>query len=73
MKNKKILRTKNAPYITKQPVRVLPVCLNIFERLMRKQINSYITDYLSPFKGDIGKAFAHKMHQSNLLKVGDKV
>ena len=32
-----------------RPVSVLPVLSKVFERLMQKQINSFITDYLSDF------------------------
>ena len=32
-----------------KPVSVFPVLSKVFERLMQKQINSFITDYLSDF------------------------
>ena len=32
-----------------RPVSVLPVLSKVFERLMQKQINSFITDHLSDF------------------------
>ena len=54
------------------PLSVLSVLSKVFERLMQKQINSFITDYLSDFLCGYRKGFSTQ-HALMKLKVGDKV
>ena len=56
-----------------RPVSVLPVLSKAFERLMQKQINSFITDYLSGFLCGYRQGFSTQHALIILIEVGDKV
>ena len=57
-----------------RPVSALPVLSKVFESLMQKQINSFITDYLSDFFCGYRQGFSTQHALINLIsKVGDKV
>ena len=57
-----------------RPVSALPVLSKVFESLMQKQINSFITDYLSDFFCGYRQGFSTQHALINLIsKVGDEV
>ena len=55
-----------------RPVSVLPSTCKIFEKLMKKQINSYITFFLSPYLRSYRKDFSTQVALLSLTEISKR-